>query len=83
MPLSFVQPAGGHTLMLTTPEVARTLDITPGRIHQIIPRMKRKPRKVGTVLLWTAADVAELQRVRRPPGRPVGWRKPKAKTSRR
>jgi hypothetical protein len=54
--------------ILTTPEVAKLLGITPGRVHQLAARMDRLPVKRGAVRLWTGADVRALQKVRKPNG---------------
>lgn len=63
--------------LLTTPEVAELLAITPGRIHQLLHRMERKPMKRGMVRLWTRSDIANLQEIRKSNGRPRGPRKPR------
>lgn len=54
--------------ILTTPEVAKILGISPGRVHQLARRLERKPAKRGMVRLWTGADVRALQAIRKPNG---------------
>jgi len=58
--------------MLSTRDVAHALGVTVGRVHQLIRRLPRPPQRIGAGYVWTPRYLAELQKLRRPSGRPKG-----------
>lgn len=64
------ETAASH--LLTTAEVAKQLGLTPRAVRDRIERRKMQPvRKIGNTMMWTGAQVREIEAIKAA-GRPTG-----------
>ena len=75
VPLRGLRVGNGHDELLTSRQAAAILGVSTERVMQFIRDGRLEARKEGRDWFISKRGVVRLARTKRPPGRPVGWRR--------
>lgn len=51
-------------------EVAKILEVSPGRVHHFISEKRLNAQKIGNILVVSEQEIQRFRQIRRQPGRP-------------